>query len=229
MKNAMTFTAVKKWLGSDRYHIEPTRGTDYEAWTYCLKEDRVLLSHGDEPSIEGELSDWEKIAQMVKDGKSNLEIIEKFPSIAIRCQTALEKYRLEYERENASWRNLEVTFITGPTDCGKTRTIMENYGYNNVFRVQNYRTSGMFDNYAGQDVIIFEEFRGKIPIEEMLNFLDGYPCELPARYANKLAKFTKVFMLTNIQFEDMYRGVQDRHPATYEAFKRRVHTIQSLW
>lgn len=234
MKNAMTFSAVKKMLGTQRVHIEAAKGTDYEAWTYCMKDVEgkgasIVCMRGDEPSIEGELSDWEKIAQMVKDGASNLEIIAKYPSIAIRCQSALEKYRLEWDRQNAGWRDLEVTFITGPTGCGKTRTVMETFGYNNVFRVQTYGHTGMFDNYNGQDVLVFEEFRGKVPIEQMLNFLDGYPCELPARYANKLAKFTKVFMLTNIQFDEMYAKIQRNHPETYDAFKRRVHNVVSMW
>ncbi len=31
----------------------------------------------------------------------------------------------------------------------------------------------------GQDVIVFEEFRSSLKIQDMLNYLDGYPCELP--------------------------------------------------
>ncbi len=229
LNNGMTFTALKKFLGSDRWHVEQAFGTHYEAYHYCTKESKIFATWGDEPSIEGELSDWEKINQMVKDGASNLDIIERYPSIAIRCQSALDKFRLEYDRENAGWRDLEVTFITGPTGCGKTRTVMENFGYQNVFRVQNYETSGMFDNYAGQDVLVFEEFRGKVPIEQMLNFLDGYPCELPARYANKMAKFTKVYFLTNIHFDELYNKIQRNYPATWDAFCRRIHVKQSLW
>jgi len=228
LKNAMTLTALKKWLGSKRYHIERANGTDYEAWSYCAKDGSVLIQHGDEPSIEGELSDWEKIAQMVMDGSTNLEIISRYPSIAIRCQAALDRMRLEHERQNAEWRNLEVQFITGPTGFGKTRGVMEAFGYANVYRVQNYNSS-MFDEYAGEDVIIFEEFRGQVRIEQMLNFLDGYPCHLPARYANKMAKFTKVFMLTNVEFNTLYPRIQENHPETWDAFKRRVHSVVSHW
>ncbi len=227
LKNAMTFSALKKWLGSDRYHIEPARGTDYEAWTYCTKDNDVVKQYGDEPSIDGELSDWEKISEMVKMGYSNLRIIEQFPSIAIRCQGALDRMRLEYDRENAEWRTLDVKFITGPTGCGKTRGVMDEYGYNNVYRCTDKKHP--FETYSGQDVIIFEEFRGGIKIEEMLNYLDGYPVELPARYANKMAKFTKVFLLTNIQFDELYPRIQERHPETWDAFKRRVNVIESEW
>ena len=227
MKNAMTLTAVKKWLQSNRWHLEAARGTDYEAWTYCLKDEKILAKYGDEPSVEGELSDWEKIADMVRGGASNLEIITKFPSIAIRCQGALDRMRLEHDRATAGWRDVEVKFITGPTGCGKTRGVMEKYGYANVYRATDKKHP--FETYAGQDVIVFEEFRGGIRCEDMLNYLDGYPVELPARYANKMAKFTKVYMLTNIQFEELYPNIQMRHQETWEAFKRRVNVIESEW
>ena len=53
MKNAMTYSAVKKMLSSNRYHIESAKGTDYEAWTYCLKDGDVIVRIGDEPTIAG--------------------------------------------------------------------------------------------------------------------------------------------------------------------------------
>lgn len=228
LKNATTISALKRRLGSDRYHLEATRGTDFEAWTYCTKDGDVVVEFGEQPTEEGELSDWEMIAQMVKDGSSNLEIIERYPAIGIRCQSALDRMRLEHDRANAGWRDVEVTFITGPTGCGKTRTVMDNFGYANVYRCTDKKHP--FETYAGQDVIVFEEFRnGFARIEDMLNWLDGYPVELPARYANKLAKFTKVYILTNVEFDSLYPKIQRDHPNTWEAFKRRITTVQTLY
>ncbi len=57
----------------------------------------------------------------------------------------------------------------------------------------------------------------------MLNYLDGYPVELPCRYANKQACYTKVYILSNIPFEQQYPNIQAEQPETWLALKRRIH------
>ena len=66
---------------------------------------------------------------------------------------------------------------------------MELYGYENVYHVTNY--DHPFDDYRGQNVILFDEFRSSLPVADMLKYLDGYPLMLPCRYSNKVACYTK--------------------------------------
>ena len=222
-QNAKTMSAVKKFMfASKRAHLKACKGTDFENWNYTKKDTNVLFSCGDEPREEGELSDWEKIVVMINEGYSNLEIIERFPSQGMRCQTALDKYRLEYDRKHMGWRDVEVTYLTGETGVGKTRHVMEKYGYSNVYRVTNHKNP--FDTYVGQEVVVFEEFRSQQKVENMLNWLDGYPVELPARYADKLAKFTKVYIISNWEWEMQYSNLREEYPSTYAAWARRVPT-----
>lgn len=109
---------------------------------------------------------------MVEDGANDAEILRAFPSamnhlprIQQARQTLLEeKYKNDY-------RELHVVYIWGGAGVGKTRSIMERYGYENVFRVTNY--SHPFDGYKGQKVILFDEFRSSLPLADMLNYLDG--------------------------------------------------------
>jgi len=70
-----------------------------------------------------------------------------------------------------SWRDLTVTYIFGRTGSGKTRSVMDKYGYANCYRVTDYRHP--FDTYDGQDVIIFEEFRGGLKHGDIEHFLSG--------------------------------------------------------
>ena len=89
------------------------------------------------------------------------------------------------------------------------------------YRVTNY--DHPFDDYKGQDVILFEEFRSSLPIQDMLKYLDGYPLMLPCRYSNKAACFTKVYLVSNIPLSAQYPNVQVSDPETYRAFCRRIN------
>ena len=100
---------------------------------------------------------------------------------------------------------------------------MEQYGYVKVYRITDYKHP--FDSYHGQDVIVFEEFRNSLPIDNMLNYLDGYPLELPARYMNRIACFTKVYIISNWNFEEQYTAIQHKYYETWNAFVRRIDKI----
>jgi hypothetical protein len=101
---------------------------------------------------------------------------------------------------------------------------MDKYGYSNVYQVTNY--DHPFDGYKGQDIIIFEEFRSSLKIDDMLKYLDCYPLMLPCRYADKVACYTTVFLISNIPLEQQYPNVQLDNPETWAAFRRRIHHIQ---
>ena len=126
-----------------------------------------------------------------------------------------------------AWRSLEITYIYGKTGKGKTRYVAEKYGYKNIYRVTKYDHTA-FDTYKGQDVVVFEEFRSSCKIEEMLNYLDGHPMQLPSRYMDKAANFTKVFILTNWPLEMQYKNIQEDHPETWRALNRRIKNVYNI-
>ena len=128
------------------------------------------------------------------------------------------------QRFDNVFRELEVIYIFGKTDKGKTRYVMDTYGYRNVYRVTKYDRTA-FDDYKGQDVVVFEEFRSSFKIEEMLNYMDGYPLQLPSRYNDKEAAYTKVYIVTNWKISEQYQNVQSEHPTTWQAFNRRIHKV----
>lgn len=101
---------------------------------------------------------------------------------------------------------------------------MEKYGYANVYRVTNYKYP--FDGYNGQDVIVFEEFRNSFSIQEMLVLMDGYPLDLPCRYNNKTACYTKVYILSNTDLSDQYKTEQAECKETWNAFLRRINAVK---
>ncbi len=238
-KNTVMFSTIqRRFYGA---HIDQSKGTVKENRDYVSKSGKWEDDKKHETCIEGTFEEWgelpdersarqkqsEQVYQMIKDSASNAEIIEMFPSEMNHIQH-LENTRqmiLEEKYKNV-WRDLEVQYIWGKTGVGKTRFIMEKYGYENVFRVTNYKNP--FDGYKGQDVIMFEEFRSSLMIEDMLKFLDGYPVMLPCRFSDKVACFTKVYVVSNIPFEKQYPNVQIYEPETFDAFKRRFASIYEI-
>lgn len=238
-KNSVMFdTMHKKFYGA---HIDKANGTNQENRDYVRKDGKWADDAKHETSKpetfeeSGELppdktkaqSQAEEIVQMIRDGMSNAEILEACPS-AYSKLAYIEQTRqtLLQERHKDAWRNVDVTYLWGDTGAGKTRSVMEKYGYSKVYRVTDY--SHPFDSYKGQDVIVFEEFRSSIKVQDMLLYLDGYPLELPCRYANKVACYTKVYLITNIPLNKQYPNVQEESPETWDAFRRRIHHVDHL-
>lgn len=216
-------------------HIEKALGTSQQNRDYVAKEGKWADNEKGETSIPGTFEEWgempvehqgkskesDRILELVKDGATNLEIVDAVPG-AMKIMDKVERVRSMYRDQQfaSAWRDVEVTYIFGKTGSGKTRSVMDEYGYLNCYRVTDYKHP--FDTYDGQDVIIFEEFRGSLRLQDMLNYLDGYPLLLPCRYFNRQACYTKVFILTNWPIDSQYASVDD---ASRAAFYRRVNKV----
>jgi len=200
------------------YDYIDTSGKRHQGTNYS----DTFLEWGEMPrEQQGKSKDAERIYNLLKDGASNLEIVDTVPSAMMAIEKVNQTRSMLRDSEFAnSWRDLTVTYIFGQTGTGKTRSVMDKYGYQNCYRVTDYKHP--FDTYDGQDVIIFEEFRGGLKHGDMLNYLDGYPLLLPCRYFNRQACFTQVFIITNIPPDDQYGNVDY---ASRLAFFRRIHKV----
>lgn len=226
-KKRKTFNFIKNLF--PLAHIEEKKGTKEELRDYCSKEDTRLCgpySWGKWVS-QGQREDISKIVDLVKEGFSNYQLIEEgFKSQVLLNSNKIDNIRQIFleEKFKKEFRNLEVTYIWGSPGSGKSRYVMETYGFENVYRITNYGKN-MFDGYNGQDVIVFEEFRSQPSIVEMLNFLDGYPLMLPCRFKDKVACYTKVYIISNIPFESQYKSYQYGEKTTFKALARRISKI----
>lgn len=201
-----------------------------EKWSKDKKKETNLqetFEEDGEMPIErqGARNDLADLYDQIKSGKTNAEIIESNPEYMFNIdQIERARQTIREDQYKDEFRQLEVTYIFGPTGTGKTRSVMEKFRYRNVFRVTDYKHP--FDGYKGQDIVILEEFRSSLEIQDMLNYLDGYPLELPCRYANKVACYTQVYIITNIDLAEQYPRVQDEQPETWQAFLRRIHKVK---
>ena len=223
-------------------HIEKAYGSAKANRAYILKERHWADTDKAETSVSGTFEEWGdlpaekeeeapemfKLIQDLRAGKSVMEIIEDNPKLAFRIREieTLRQAILE-EKYSAENRALEVTYLYGASGTGKTRGIFEKHDRKSICRITDYggRNGVRFDAYHCQDVLVLEEFHSQIPISAMLNYLDIYPLTLPARYTDRIACYTKVYITSNIPLEEQYRDIQRYQMETWRAFLRRVQNV----
>jgi len=221
-------------------HLERVNGSCADNRTYLLKEGKWAGADKADTTIEGTFEEWgempsEKISmggisieamiiERILEGASNAEILIMFPHY-LRGMRDVEHVRqmLRAEENRHKWRQLETTYIWGATGAGKTRSVMDTHEYSNVYAVNNYQHP--FDGYAGENVLLLDEFYSKFRLQDMNNYLDGYPLPLPARYSNKIACYNRVYIVSNLDLIEQYTYEQQAQPEVWAAFLRRIHKI----
>lgn len=236
LEHPTRFSTIKRRFPTA--HIDRAEGTAAECRAYVQKSGKWAKSDKAETSIPGTFEEWGELPverqgertdlallyQMIKDGMSNYEIMEANPDYLVsldRVERARQAVREQQYRD--TFRKLEVTYIWGPTGTGKTRSVMESQGYSDVYRVTDY--AHPFDSYAGEDVLLLDEYGSNFKIRDLLNYLDGYPLTLPARYSNRVACYTKVYIISNICLSKQYTDIQWDSPATFAALLRRINKV----
>lgn len=235
-KSALRFTTVKNLFPTA--HIEAAQGTSAENRAYIRKSGKWAAEKG-ETSIPGTFEEWGEcpierpgertdlaiLYQYVKDGLSNYEIIEKNPGYMLSLDKIDRVRQTIREQEyRGIFRQITVVYIWGKTGVGKTKSVMEAHGYSSVYRVTDYQHP--FDNYMGEEILLLDEYASNFRIRELLNYLDGYPLTLPARYANRVACYTRVYIVSNLCLTKQYVEMKKESPATYEALLRRIQKVR---
>ncbi len=235
--NGIKFSTIKTRFEGG--HFEMCKGTCQANYDYIRKEgkwekdkkkDTNLINTFEEFGAlplerQGHRSDNEDILDMIRDGLNDIEIIEECPQQMFNIDK-IESIRQRYlskQFENI-FRKMEVTYIWGTAGSGKSRFVTDKYGFENVCRITDYRKNP-FDHYKGQDILVLEEFRSSFLLEEILNYLDGYPLLLPCRFHNKQACFTKIYIISNIPLELQYPKIQREQHESWNAFLRRINWI----
>lgn len=232
------FSMLKRYFSEA--HIEKCKGSVSENIAYVQKSGKWELDESKQekkiqnsfeeygsrpPDSKGKRGDMSELYQMVLDNMTNAEILAVNQDYILQIDK-IDKVRTTIlsERFKETVRiDLKVTYVYGATGTGKTRGVLEENGYANVYRITDYLHP--FDGYNCQSVIAFDEFRSSLRLKEMLMYCDIYPIELPSRYANKFACYGKVYIISNWKLEKQYSEAQREDKESWEAFLRRIHKV----
>lgn len=224
-KHPMTWSTFKNYFPCAHFNRAISRSSD--CVQYCSKLDTRI----DGPFKDGDIvdqggrTDIKEFLGMIDNGCSNKDLKEYFPTLYLHEYNKIEKIRNEnvFDKFKKTYRNVEVTYVYGPSRCGKSSYIVKKYGYGNFYNVDTYRY-GPYDGYSGEDVIVFDEFHSQVEITLFNKLLDGHPVQLPCRFENKWACYTKIYIISNLTLDKQYMG-DNIEPAIREAFLARIHNI----
>lgn len=217
----------------ERAHWEPAKGTEEQNKAYCskpethvagpweLKPENFKATEGK----QGRRSDLESVVSGCKSHKSLVSIAEESPEAFIKYPTGIKTLHQllgRDQRYKSEPREIEVYVLWGPTGTGKTHRVRS--AFHGVYEVVPGR--GPWDQYEGQEEILFDEFDPKKwPIRDMNRYCDKWPCKLDARYMDNFAAWKKVFICANDPPSSWW---QEEGPKPRNAFLRRISQIQKV-
>lgn len=212
-------------------HVEHRRGTKLDAFLYCTKDDTRVdgpYFHGiDAASVaaggQGKRNDLEAVRDLVKDGMTYKDLLlngdgsvqQVLAHHAHYVQDLVAAYQSELGSKE---RDVRVSYVHGSPGVGKTSTVLDMCS--DAYRVKSYEHP--FDSYDGQSTLILDEFTGQIEFHELMNMLDRYPYECPARYYNRWALWTRVIIISNLppMKDALYPAVDSKK---WPGFTRRIN------
>jgi len=232
-KTAVRFSTLRKLF--PKGHYKPARETRIQCVRYCTREDKrapsgIVLELGEMSYTvrQGKRTDIDSYHdQIMLEGKSADQVMFDDPRAA-KIEGQLRTLELVRDRETwgKKFREMEVHYLHGGTRTGKTSSLYETYGWDDIYRVPNWKNP--FDGYRGQDILVLDEYNTSVPVVDLLKILEGYPLEVAARYADKTAKFTKVFIVSNLRLQEQHLTIQQEHPKQWEAILARITSISEM-
>lgn len=216
------FNSIRKVLFG-RGHVEKRRGTPQQAADYCKKDAEIVFEHG-KISRAGTRSDIVALRDHAKNLTKNVDVLEDCPQV-IKYVRGFQWAREQYMRKAGhKFRAVITTVFWGTGGCGKTRRVYEEFGYDDVYCLQQGDTSTWWDGYEGQSTLLIDDFSGWLKYRTFLNICDGHPTRLPIKGAHTYALWERVFITSNTHPDVWYK----EHSTEDAEFKRRMTHIERM-
>jgi len=184
-------------------HLMRREGTQEEAIDYVMKEETRVeepVERGKKKQ-QGRRTDLEEVAQLVRAGTTMQQLADTHPTAIIRYHRGLSALEALVARPTAR-PTPTVRFLWGPPRTGKS--LIAYTAYPEAYRVTEHINAWM-DRYRGEEVIIFDDFKGVFPLGLMLKLVDRYPLCLPVKGADVIIK-AHTFLFTSNEHPNIFYG-----------------------
>lgn len=198
-----SFNMVKSFFNDKSVHLEKRMGSPAQASDYCKKEG--LFKEFGKISNPGERTDLQLIKDNVLNGGDNIYRMAMADLIndnqQLRFAENLMKYAPQLEREAPL-----IYWLYGKSGCGKTRMVYDKEGFN-LFKIEP--NCEWFDGYMDQEAVLFDDFRGTIPLHVLLQILDRYPVRLRAKGSFVNWRPKRIYITSSKSPDELYINCND--------------------
>lgn len=237
--NSIKFSTVKNFVG-DKGHIEMTKGNRKQVDDYINKRgvfeekgEKILAKAqiGEVVGRQGARTDYEIIRAGIEDGltwKEVRRLDDKFfkPEYTTMIRAM---YFDKREQETPFKRVVNVHWYFGDSGSGKTGKtfdLVEELGEDRICLVSEY--THPFDDYAGEPILVLDEFRGQLKYSELLGLLEGYKKRFAARYSNITGLWTDVYITTIATPEQVYKKMMEKADEKEDPISQLIRRISDI-
>lgn len=213
-------TIIKKCPG---IYLIPSVGSAEQNRIYCTKSENYYETG--EISVQGKRTDIHAALDDVRNGLSELEMFEEHPGTMCRYPKSLERYRLLLDKKKSKgYHKKTVKVYYGKTGTGKTHSAMDEFP--DACIVSQGVTGFWWNDYDGEECVVMDEFRGTIPLSQLLRILDGYSCTVDVKGGTKQLKANTIIITSNVHPRDWYKNADIE---SIKALFRRLNEIRYFY
>lgn len=203
-----------------RAWLEPRKGTREAARAYAMKDsDGKLDGPWEYGSFEaggaGRRNDLRAVQEAIKSGVSMDKIADDFFPQWVKYRQAFAQYQAMVAPPRRTEVYVEV--IVGPTGTGKTRSAMDRFPDAFIKEADKW-----WDGYTGQEVVVWDEFKGCYPWTRLLRCIDRYPYQAEVKGGYVPMRATKFIFTSNSLPSDWYDGSKFHLDALYRRVSKWV-------
>lgn len=222
MERSTRLAAMKKLIPNAHFEAQRARDNN-DARNYCKKVgDPTYIAGPYEYGIfrsQGARMDLLAVKEALDNGATDLEIAEEHFPAFIRYHKSFTVYRTLKEAPRKEIHSVIV--IYGSPGTGKTYWVNEMF--TNVYWAQRPNNSAFyFENYRGEDAILFDDFYGWLPRDFLLRLCQPYECRLPYRGGESNCAARNIIFTSNRPIWKWYKDPRSNSELDISNLIRRV-------
>ena len=193
-KNPRSYNAIQKMFNV--CNVDKARGNDLQCREYLIKGG-IFWENGT-VSCQGSRTDLKGIGDQILAGRSVDNILKEEPHIYHIYGRTLERLQTLYNRNVYRSDYTKGRWYYGSTGTGKSEKAFA--GYNPETHYVKVLEKGdriWWDGYCGQDIVLFDEFRGEYEMSFILRLTDKTPLSVSNRGKEQIPFISKELIITS--------------------------------